>query len=99
MKGPASVLLEMHDSVQNISFVDHYMDVLVDLSRMPFTCATNTFDTVPAPLYVSEKKVATASWSSACRRRQRAGFCGCRSGAGAVDASIKHYSRECVIRR
>lgn len=47
---PASALLELLDPGQHNGFVDHYMDVPVDLSRVLFICTANVTDTIPSPL-------------------------------------------------
>ncbi|KAF8072268.1 ATP-dependent protease La [Lyophyllum atratum] len=108
---PASALLEMLDPEQNNSFLDHYMDVPVDLSRVLFVCTANNLDTIPAPLldrmevlevsgYVSEEKTVIAERYLAPQAREASGL-----GSAdvilereAVDVLIKYYCRESGVR-
>ncbi|MEG2457838.1 MAG: endopeptidase La [Bacilli bacterium] len=48
---PASTLLEILDENQNKSFVDSYLDVNVDLSRIMFILTANSLDEIPPALY------------------------------------------------
>ncbi|KAI9568171.1 Lon protease C-terminal proteolytic domain-containing protein [Boletus coccyginus] len=108
---PASALLEMLDPEQNNGFLDHYMDVPVDLSRVLFVCTANTLDTIPAPLldrmevlevsgYVSEEKCVIAEKYLGPQAKEASGLkdADVLLDPSTVDVLIKYYCRESGVR-
>ncbi|KAF9475959.1 ATP-dependent protease La [Pholiota conissans] len=108
---PSSALLEMLDPEQNSSFLDHYMDVPVDLSRVLFVCTANNLSTIPAPLldrmevlevsgYVSEEKIAIAERYLAPQAKEQSGLgdTDVVLETSAVESLIRWYCRESGVR-
>ena len=47
---PASAMLEVLDPEQNSKFLDHYLNINYDLSKVLFIITANTTETIPGPL-------------------------------------------------
>ncbi|VYS56436.1 unnamed protein product [Arabidopsis thaliana] len=47
---PASALLEVMDPEQNAKFLDHFLNVTIDLSKVLFVCTANVIEMIPGPL-------------------------------------------------
>ncbi|PYH44272.1 endopeptidase La [Aspergillus saccharolyticus JOP 1030-1] len=108
---PSSALLELLDPEQNSSFLDHYMDVPVDLSKVLFVCTANVTDTIPRPLldrmelielsgYVADEKMAIAQRYLAPAAKELTGLkeVDVTLTEDAVEELIKSYCRESGVR-
>jgi len=82
---PASALLEVLDPEQNHSFVDHYLDVEYDLSKVMFIATANIADPIPPALkdrmeqiplsgYTPNEKVAIARQFLVPKQREANGL-------------------------
>lgn len=108
---PASALLEALDPEQNSEFLDHYLDLRVDLSQVLFVCTANQLDTIPAPLfdrmetlrlagYVAEEKLAIARNHLWPKQLVRHGLSGdqLKINDAALKYVIAFYCREAGVR-
>ncbi|GGU66859.1 Lon protease [Pseudomonas laurentiana] len=109
---PASALLETLDPEQNVDFLDHYLDLRLDLSKVLFVCTANTLDSIPGPLldrmevirlsgYITEEKVAIAKRHLWPKQLQKAGVAKTSLSItdSALRAVIEGYAREAGVRQ
>ncbi|KAJ7308414.1 hypothetical protein JRQ81_008959 [Phrynocephalus forsythii] len=108
---PSSALLELLDPEQNANFLDHYLDVPVDLSKVLFICTANVTETIPEPLrdrmeminisgYVAQEKLAIAERYLVPQARV---LCGLDDSKASITPDvltllIKQYCRESGVR-
>ncbi|KAL2764201.1 lon protease-like protein, mitochondrial isoform 2, partial [Daubentonia madagascariensis] len=108
---PSSALLELLDPEQNANFLDHYLDVPVDLSKVLFICTANVTETIPEPLrdrmeminvsgYVAQEKLAIAERYLVPQARALCGLDESRAklSSDVLTLLIKQYCRESGVR-
>uniref|UniRef100_A0AAQ5YU96 Lon protease homolog, mitochondrial n=1 Tax=Amphiprion ocellaris TaxID=80972 RepID=A0AAQ5YU96_AMPOC len=108
---PSSALLELLDPEQNANFLDHYLDVPVDLSKILFICTANVVDTIPEPLrdrmeminvsgYVAQEKLAIAERYLVPQLRSLCGLTEEKASisSDALSLLIRQYCRESGVR-
>ncbi len=108
---PASALLEVLDPRQNHAFVDRYLDVPFDLSKVLFIATANYMEGIPPPMrdrmevielpgYTGREKLEIARNYLVPRQLQENGLqaAQCRFEDGALVRIIDEYTREAGVR-
>jgi len=109
---PASALLEVLDPAQNNNFVDLYLDLPYDLSRVVFITTANRLDTIPPALrdrmevlempgYIEEDKIEIARRHLLPRQTREHGLTDANLTItdDAVQSMIRGYTHEAGLRR
>ncbi len=108
---PADALLEVLDPSQNNTFVDRYIEIPYDLSKVLFITTANSLETIPAPLldrleiieltgYTPEEKkeIARRYLVPKCKEANGLKVGEFSISDGAIDAIIDGYTMEAGVR-
>jgi len=108
---PSAALLEVLDPEQNNTFVDHYLDVEYDLSKVMFIATANVTHTIPGPLkdrmeiiqlsgYTHLEKLAIGREFLVPKQKQEQGLEAGRTTIDdtAIEELINNYTREAGVR-
>lgn len=108
---PAAALLEVLDPEQNHAFVDHYLDIPLDLSQVLFVCTANQAGPIPSALrdrleiteipgYIEEEKLEIARRHLLPRLQQGHGLTDGQLTVTrkAIRHVVRSYTREAGVR-
>ena len=108
---PTSALLEVLDPEQNDSFMDNYLELEYDLSKVMFIATANSLDTIPAPLrdrmeiinisgYTQEEKIEIAKKYLIPKQVEENGLNKkqFKISTKAIEKVIDEYTRESGVR-
>ncbi|MBR3844387.1 MAG: endopeptidase La, partial [Clostridia bacterium] len=108
---PSSALLEVLDPEQNHTFVDHFLEIPFDLSKVLFVLTANDLDSIPAPLrdrmeiitltsYTREEKYQIAKGHLLPKQMKRHGLAAktFKMSSAALYGLIDGYVKEAGVR-
>ncbi len=108
---PSAALMEVLDPELNHSFVDHYLDVEFNLSKVMFVCTANVLHTIPQPLqdrmeilrlagYTEQEKLEIGRRFLVKKQMDSNGLSAenLRFTGEAITYIIRHYTREAGVR-
>ncbi len=108
---PASAMLEVLDPEQNFNFIDHYLEVPYDLSKVTFITTANDLFAIPEALedrleviefkgYSEEEKIEIARRFLIPKQLEANGIAdaGIRISVPALQHIIRHYTYESGVR-
>ncbi len=109
---PSAALLEVLDPEQNARFMDHYLDLPLDLSEVLFLATANTLQTIPKPLldrmevielssYTETEKFFIAKQHLVKKQLKKNGLTAkeLKVTDGALRAVISGYTKEAGVRK
>ena len=109
---PASALLEVLDPEQNRSFVDHFLDVEYNLSKVMFITTANHLDGIPLPLfdrmetislsgYTTKEKIEIAKNFLIPKNLKEYGLKArqCKFTDNVLDTIVTYYTKESGVRQ
>lgn len=109
---PASALLEVLDPEQNKAFVDHFLDIEYDLSKVMFIATANMIDGIPYPLldrmdlitlagYTEDEKFAIAQEFLIPKNLYEYSLTptSCKIKPDIISTIINHYTKEAGVRQ